>query len=60
MKHPLRRFAPSPSLVSLRDSGGRRPQHGGAARPAPALVRGPLLGSGQVRGPEALFGTVGN
>ncbi len=26
MKHPLSRFAPSPSLDSLRDSGGERPQ----------------------------------
>ena len=26
MNHPLSRFAPSPSLVSLRDTGGRCPQ----------------------------------
>ncbi|EJE49494.1 hypothetical protein PMI14_05954, partial [Acidovorax sp. CF316] len=26
MKHPLSRFAPSPSLSSLRESGGGRPQ----------------------------------
>ncbi len=30
-KHPLRRFAPSPSLASLRDAGGGRSQRGGAA-----------------------------
>ena len=31
MEHPLSRFAPSPSLASLRESGGGRPQRGGAA-----------------------------
>ena len=31
MKLPLSRFAPSPSLASLRDAGGERPQRGGAA-----------------------------
>jgi hypothetical protein len=31
MKLPLSRFAPSPSLVSLRESGGGHPQRGGAA-----------------------------
>ena len=31
MKPPLSRFAPSPSLASLREAGGGRPQRGGAA-----------------------------
>ena len=31
MKPPLNRFAPSPSLASLREAGGGRPQRGGAA-----------------------------
>ena len=31
MKHPLSRFAPSPSLASLCEAGGERPQRGGAA-----------------------------
>ena len=31
MKLPLSRFAPSPSLDSLRELGGGRPQRGGAA-----------------------------
>ncbi len=31
MKHPLSRFAPSPSLASLREAGGGRTQRGGAA-----------------------------
>ena len=31
MKLPLSRFAPSPSLDSLHETGGRRPQRGGAA-----------------------------
>ena len=38
MRHPLSRCAPSPSLDSLRKSGGERPQRGGAA-----LARGPWL-----------------
>ena len=31
MKLPLSRSAPSPSLSSLRETGGGRPQRGGAA-----------------------------
>jgi len=31
MSHPLSRFAPSPSLASLREAAGGRPQRGGAA-----------------------------
>ena len=44
MEHPLSRFAPSPSLDSLRESGGRRPQRGGAA-----LARGRWLPHRQFR-----------
>ncbi len=39
MKHPLSRFAPSPSLYALRATGGGRSQCGGAA-----LARLPWLG----------------
>ncbi len=42
MKLPLSRFAPSPSLDSLCESGGRRPQRGGAA-----LARGHWPGTRQ-------------
>ncbi|PJI97187.1 hypothetical protein CLU85_1960 [Acidovorax sp. 69] len=38
MKHPLSRFAPSPSLALLRNAGGGRPQRGGTA-----LARGRWL-----------------
>ena len=31
MRHPLSRFAPSPSLASLCEAGGERPQRCGAA-----------------------------
>ncbi|PIF89570.1 hypothetical protein CLU86_0446 [Acidovorax sp. 62] len=43
-KHPLRRFAPSPSLASLRDAGGgrsQRPQVERRIRDGAALARLP-------------------
>ncbi len=46
MKHPLRRFAPSPSLYALRAPGGGRSQRGGAA-----LARLPALGARRFHGP---------
>ena len=55
MKHPLSRFAPSPSLVSLRESGGGRPQRRGAA-----LARGHWLGLRQFHASWVAHGTVEN
>jgi hypothetical protein len=46
MKLPLSRFAPSPSLASLRDAGGGRPQRTQAKRclsSSAALARGHWL-----------------
>lgn len=55
MKHPLSRFAPSPSLVSLRESGGVRPQCGGAA-----LARGHWLWQRQLDAPQVMHSAVNN
>ena len=62
MKHPLSRFAPSPSLNSLRESGGGRPQCTqakrrvrGLAALALALARWPR--SCQFRWPRVVHGT---
>ena len=48
MKHPLSRFAPSPSLYALRATGVGRTQRGGAVRPAQALARLRWLGPRQL------------
>jgi hypothetical protein len=47
MSHPLSRFTPSPSLDSLCESGGGRPQRGGAA-----LARGHSHEPRQVHGSQ--------
>ena len=55
MKHPLSRFAPSPSLYALHAMGGGRSQRGGAA-----LAWLPALGPRQFHGPWVVHSTMEN
>ena len=55
MRHPLSRFAPSPSLYALRATGVGRTQRGGAA-----LARLRWLGLRQLHAQWKAFATKGN
>lgn len=60
MRHPVSRFAPSPSLYALRGTGVGRTQRGGAVRPARALARLRWLGPRQLYAQWTACGTAGN
>ena len=60
MRHPLSRFAPSPSLYALRATEVGRTQRGGAVRPAQALARLRWLGPRQLHAQWTACGIAGN